>query len=231
MKDMIKAIFFDWGYSFAKGFKNRDIKLNGILKPVGLNWQKLKSIWRKFYILRSAGKIKTDKELEIYIKRVTQKEIPVKEIIKITIKSHFIPKEHIEVVKRLKKDYKVGILSNNVQGWVNQVLKNYKIENLFDAVIVSSKVGARKPDALIYYEALKKLSVKPEEAVFIADEVAEDLVPATGLGMKTIWLKTKEKGWWKEDDKKVLKIYKPDAIIKNLKQVISVIKTLGKHEK
>jgi len=221
---MLKAVFLDWGYTFVKGFKNRDEELEKLLKPIGLSWQIFKPIWRKFYILRSAGKIKTDKEFELIIQRTTQKLIPVKKIIEITIENQIIPKEHIKIVKELKKDYKVGILSNNVQEWVNPVLKNYKIENLFNALIISSKVGARKPDAIIYYEALKKFSLKPDEAVFIADEVAEDLVPATGLGMKTVWLKTKEKGWWRENDEKVLKIYQPDAVIKNLKEVISMIK-------
>lgn len=227
---MIKAIFFDWGYTFVKGFKERDKKFNQLLRPLGLNWQNFIPCWRQFYILRSAGRIKTDKELEIAIKRATQKEIPVRKIIEITIESHLIPREHIEIVKKLKKDYKVGILSNNVQEWIAPVIKNYKIKNLFDAIIVSSTVGVRKPDALIYYEALKKFSVKPEEAVFVADEVAEDLVPATGLGIKTVWFKIKKKHWWADDDKKVLKIYQPDATIKNLKEVIPVIKNWQRYE-
>jgi HAD superfamily hydrolase (TIGR01509 family) len=192
---MLKAVFFDWGYTFVKGFKYRDKELNKLLKPFGLSWKIFKEIWRKFYILRSSGKIKTDKEFELIIQRTTQKLIPVKKIIEITIESQIIPKEHIKIVKELKKDFKVGILSNNIREWVLPVLKNYKIENLFDALIISSKVGARKPDAIIYYEALKKFSIKPEEAIFIADELSEDLVPARGLGMKTIWLKTKESGW------------------------------------
>jgi len=37
---MLKAIFFDWGYTFVKGFVGREEKLNKILKPLGLNWQK-----------------------------------------------------------------------------------------------------------------------------------------------------------------------------------------------
>ena len=209
-----------------KGFKYGERKINKTLKPLGLNWQDFRFTFRKFYILRSAGKIKNDKEFESTIQRVIQKRVPVKEILKISIESQIIPKEHIEIIKKLKKDYKVGILSNNVQEWIVQVLKNYKIEDLFDAVIVSSKVGARKPDALIYFEALKRLSVKPKESVFIADEVSEDLVPATGLGMKTIWLKVKEKGWWRENDEKVLRIYQPDATIKNLREAIAIIKKM-----
>ncbi len=221
---MIKVIFLDWGYTFVKGFKKREEKLNKILKPLGLSWKEFIPLWRSFYILRSSGRIKNDEELEMMIRRVAQKEIPVKKIIEITIKSQIIPRENIKVVKKLKKKYKVAILSNNVQEWVERVLKNYRIENLFDALIVSSKVGARKPDAIIYYTALEKFSIKPEEAIFVADEAAEDLVPATGLGIKTIWFKTKEKGWWHENDKRVLKIYKPDYTIKNLKEIIPIIK-------
>ena len=221
---MIKVVYFDWGHTFATFFKDREQKLNKILEPFGFNWQKFHHFWRKFYILRSSGKIKGDSEFETFIRRVTKKEIPVKKIIEITIESHLIPKEHIEIVKKLKKEYKVGILSNNVQEWVSKVIKNYKIEKLFDAVIISSKVGERKPNAKIYYEALKKLSVKPEEAVLVADEVAEDLVAASGLGMKTIWFNTHAKGWWKGDDRNVLKIYKPNAIVKKLREVIGVVK-------
>ncbi len=228
---MIKTIFFDWGYTFVKGFKQeRNKETRKILKPFNTQWEDFRhSHWRQFYILRSAGEIKNDKEFEISIQRAVQKNIPVKKIIELTIKSQIIPKEHIRIVKELKKEYRVGILSNNVDEWVRQVMKNYKIENLFDTVVISSKVGARKPSALIYYEALKRFNVKPEETVFVADEVAEDLVAASGLGIKTIWLKTKEKGWWKENDRKVLKIYQPDAIIKHLKEIIPIIKKWNKN--
>lgn len=223
---MIKAIYFDWGHTFATFLKDREQKLNQILKPFGFNWQTFHHFWRGFYILRSSGKIKSDKELGIFIRRVTKKNIPVKKIIKTTIESHFIPLKHIEMVKKLKKKYKVGILSNNVQEWVSQVIKNHKIGKLFDVVIVSSKVEARKPNAKIYYEAMEKLSVKPEETVFVADEVAEDLVAASGLGMKTIWFITYPEGSWKGDDRNILKIYKPDASVKNLEEVINVVKMI-----
>jgi putative hydrolase of the HAD superfamily len=220
---MITAIFFDWGHTFVKVSKSRVEKINKVLKPFGSDWQKFYPYWGRFYILRSAGKIKSDKDFEISIQRALQKAIPVKKIIEISIKNHIIPKEHIRIIKELKKKYKVGILSNNVYEWVHQILKNYKIEKLFDTIIISSKVGARKPNALIYYKALRSLSVKPEETIFIADEIAEDLVAASGLGMKTIWLNTDSKGWWVKDDKRVLTIYKPDATIKSLKEVIPMV--------
>jgi putative hydrolase of the HAD superfamily len=223
---MIKAIFIDWGHVFAESFEDKERKKDAILKPFGFNWRTFLPYWRMFYILRSSGKIKNDNELEKIIRKVVKKDIPVKKIIKIDIENCLIPVEHIDVVKKLKKKYKVAILSNNVQGWVEQDIKNYKIGKLFDAIIISSEVGERKPNAKIYYEALRRLSVKPEESVFIADEVAEDLVAASGLGIKTIWLNAKSKGWWGKDDKNILKIYKPDATIKKLREVINVIEKL-----
>ena len=223
----VKAIFFDWGLTFVKGFrKERNKEIDKILRPFGIGWKKFNLLyWRPFYILRSAGKIKSDKDFEIAIQRAAKKKIPVRKIIEVAVKSQIIPSSHVGIVQKLRKNYKVGILSNNVENWVRKVMKNYRIENLFDAVIISSRVKARKPNALIYYQALKKLRVNPEESIFVADEVAEDLVAASGLGMKTIWLKTKEKSWWKESDDKILKIYQPDAIVKNLKEIIPIIES------
>jgi HAD superfamily hydrolase (TIGR01509 family) len=224
---MIKAIFIDWGNVFGMSSKKREKKLDAILKPFGFTWKKFYPIWWQFYLLRSSGKIKTDRDFEFYINKGVGKNIPVKEIIKIRIDSGIIPQDHIEVVNELKKKYKVGILSNQVEGWVRGVIKNYGIEKLFNSLTISSAVGERKPHAKIYYQALKALSVKPEESAFVADEVAEDLVAASGLGMKTIWYNNHAKGRCGEDDKNVLKIYKPDAMVKKLQDLPKVIESFS----
>jgi putative hydrolase of the HAD superfamily len=115
----------------------------------------------------------------------------------------------------------VGIISNNVYDWVIRVLDNYKIRDLFDAIAVSSEIGARKPDARIFVAALKTLSIKPEEAVFVSDELAEDLVGAKGLGMITVWLKNPHiKSEWVGYEKPEEKIFEPDATISNLKELL-----------
>lgn len=106
-----------------------------------------------------------------------------------------------------------------------EVLKRHKIENLFDSVIVSSEVCSRKPDPIIYLEALRSLSVKPSETIFIADELSEDLVTASGLGMRTIWLR--RINWKNGCDEKIREIYKPDAVIGNLKEALIIIKKLN----
>lgn len=225
---MLKVVFFDWGHTFTgSGFIDVKGKINSLLETYGLSWEVFYPYWRNLYELRSSGRIKNDSEFHNWLGKIlSRRDLPLEEILDIMIDSHNIPRENIEIVKKLKKDYKVGLITNNVQEWIERVLKNYKIENLFDAIIVSSEVGARKPDAKIFYTALKAFSVKPEQTVFISDEVAEDLVAAKGCGMKTIWLDTGVDNEWKKQEREIAKLFKPDAVIKNLKQAIPIIKTM-----
>lgn len=56
---------------------------------------------------------------------------------------------------------------------------------LFDEVIESSKVGARKPEKAFFDLACDKLSIEPSEAVFL-DDLGANLKPARSMGMRTI---------------------------------------------
>jgi hypothetical protein len=125
---MIKAIFFDWGWTFVKGFEHGEREINKILKPLGLNWRDFRFTFRKFYILRSAGKIRNDKEFESIIQRVAQKKVPVKEIIKFSIETQIIPKEHIEIVKKLKKITKQDFYQTTFKNGLPKLLKIIKLK-------------------------------------------------------------------------------------------------------
>ncbi len=222
---MIKAIYFDWGQCFADDYGQQDTKIEKILKGFNIPLKKFKALWWKLCILRTAGDIRSDAELESYLNRILQKKIPVKRIIEIEADDKYVPVEHIAIAKELKKKYKIGILSNGVKEAILAQMRKYKIQDLFDAIIVSSEVGVRKPNALIYYEAVRKMAVKPEEIVFVSDEIADDLVAASGLGMKTIWFDRGRKAFTSED-KKVSEIYKPDAVVRKFSEIIPAIKEI-----
>jgi putative hydrolase of the HAD superfamily len=57
--------------------------------------------------------------------------------------------------------------------------------DLFDHVIESSKVGARKPEPRFYERALRTLRVDPAQAVYL-DDLGINLKPARAMGMTTI---------------------------------------------
>jgi putative hydrolase of the HAD superfamily len=145
---------------------------------------------------------------------------PLEMIRDLQIDSHIITPETISIVREIKQKYKVGIISNNVYEWVIQVLETYRIRELFDVIMVSSEIGVRKPDARIFMSALKPVSAEPEEAVFISDELAEDLIGSKGLGIISVWLRNPHfKSEWKQREIPEEKIFEPDAIISDLEEL------------
>jgi len=228
---MIKAILFDWGRTLISGFKEIDEKIEEILKPYGVKWDEVFKIWRNFYLLRSLGRLSSDQEMFEQLQKVLDLPdiVPLRTIRDLQIDSHIITPETIEILREIKKHYKVGIVSNNVYEWVVRVLENYQIRELFDAITVSSQVRVRKPDARIFVVSLKSLGVKPEETVFISDELAEDLIGSKGLGIISVWLKDPHvKSEWKQRETTEEKIFEPDAIISTLNEVPPLIEKLNK---
>lgn len=224
---MLKAVFFDLGHTLTREV-NVSKKIETLLKPYNLDWGKTYSHWKNFYFLRSIGKISNDKEMFSLLEKVLErKNIPFQKIRDIIIfESHIIPDENIKIIKELKKEYKVGLITNFVYEWAKKAFKNDKIDDLFDVVIVSSKIGIRKPNAAIFYTVLKSLLIQPSEAVFVSDDFCSDLICAKGCGIKTIWLDKGIKNKWKKKEREIAKLVQPDATIKDLTEIILIIKKI-----
>lgn len=56
---------------------------------------------------------------------------------------------------------------------------------LFDDVIESSKLGARKPEPRFFELACERLGIEPRQAVYL-DDLGTNLKPARDMGMRTI---------------------------------------------
>jgi len=89
-------------------------------------------------------------------------------------------------VERLRcHGVKTAVLSNS---WGSHPFDPYKPFNLgerFDAVVISDKVGLRKPQPEIFMLAATQLGLPPSACVFV-DDVARYLPPAEQLGMGVI---------------------------------------------
>ncbi len=60
-----------------------------------------------------------------------------------------------------------------------------QLEELFDAWVISSEVGLRKPDPAIYDLAAERLGLPPGTCVSV-DDLPGNLKPARALGMATV---------------------------------------------
>lgn len=62
------------------------------------------------------------------------------------------------------------------------------LDATFDAVLVSSEVGAHKPQPHIFLEAAARLGVPPERCLMVGDRLESDVSGALAAGMQAAWL-------------------------------------------
>lgn len=84
---------------------------------------------------------------------------------------------------KLRSKYKIGLISNSESAYLRKELDKYNIEPLFDTIIISSEVGAIKPQSKIFDMAFERLGCKPQEAIFI-DDNPNYVKAAETLGIK-----------------------------------------------
>ena len=157
---MIKAIIFDFGGV---------ITTRGYLlwmKEEILNFEKNKSFYDKLSDEYDLGKI-THKEFTNIIAKDSgvNKEIIWKKIFdKIKLN-----KDIIKIIKKLKKKYKIVLLTNFHHQPLTSLINKYHLEKYFDFTIVSSLVGMHKPNPKIFKKVFNLLKTKPNEIIFIDD--------------------------------------------------------------
>ena len=85
--------------------------------------------------------------------------------------------------------YRVGLVSNfDYAPTVHRILEADGILDRFEVVLVSDRVGWRKPSARIFEAACARLGVTAEECVFVGDRPDIDVAGAKHVGMGAAWL-------------------------------------------
>lgn len=75
----------------------------------------------------------------------------------------------VELAMQLKKNYKIGLLSNAPSDFIRALMRDHDLEKHFDEIVISSEVGMAKPAPAIFELTLERMNVKPSEAIFIDD--------------------------------------------------------------
>ena len=97
-----------------------------------------------------------------------------------------IPEMH-ELAKWASANYNIGLLSNIMPGFIDEMMRNGLLPSLpYSAIIHSSKVGFIKPEKQIYEIAQEKAGVPPEEILFV-DDSRTNLMAAEHMGWKVLW--------------------------------------------
>jgi putative hydrolase of the HAD superfamily len=204
---MDKAIIFDFGGTLDTGGVHWSVKFLETYKEFGLKFTTeqynnayVKADEELKHISNSIKdyKILLSEQIRIQLKYINPigyekdglENLAQKIINKIYEEVENCLKESIKIFEILKKDYKLGIVSN-FYGNLEKICENIGFKKYMDALIDSEVDGIEKPHPGIFSLALQKLEVQPENTFVVGDSYERDIVPSKILGCKTIWLKNK----------------------------------------
>ncbi len=182
---MIKLIIFDLS---AVCFKSEEpIFMKQFAAKHGINYQKLDDYYQSWLVKAEVDEMTAT---ELWEKVLGHFNIEGEDINKIIEDMMGIrqPSETLEVVKKLKQNFKTAYLTNyNRQYWeINE--KNFDMTPYFDYGLVSFQIKARKPDIKGFKMILEEFGIMPSEAVF-TDDSEKNLVNAKELGINVIHFK------------------------------------------
>lgn len=181
---MIKAIIFDIGSTiltrnWKKQRKNIYDKF-GIYPDWGQEAQEIKK-------LAVIGKASLREVFKASIKE-TKSNISLENFIEFYKKSYLdsspIKKSMINLIKKIKKNYKLYAFSNTYDLHA-EINEKRKIWELFDKAFLSIDIHLKKPEKASYLHVLNNIKLRPDETIFI-DDKEENIEMANKLGINAI---------------------------------------------
>ena len=185
---MIKNIIFDLSEVIISGYhkieyvvaKNTDIKAEVFLK------RKMETLDMFLDVMR--GKYTEDEYIENLMNGMEWNIN--KETIKKCIRENLnIPVQGtMEIIKKLKNNYNIILLSDHIVEWVKYILENNTELDIFEKKYFSYDYGKLKVDEGIFEYILEDANINAEETVFI-DDSKENIDNAKQAGITGIVFK------------------------------------------
>ena len=125
----------------------------------------------------------------------------------------------IEVLSYLKANgYKTGLISDCCT-IIPEIWDTTPFAPLIDVAVFSCIMGIKKSDPRIYRTTTRRLAVKPEQCLYIADGIGQELNSAAKLGMQAVMIRTSDD---RADDPYREKWDGP--VISSLQEVLNLVK-------
>jgi 2-haloalkanoic acid dehalogenase type II len=213
---MVKAIFFDfWGTLIE----------NGIFpSPV----RQAKSILRLYkmpfplYIIEFEKSLMTQEFDDLYkaFENVCEQfKIPpdqfiLDKLVGMWNKNKLLAKpfpETIKTLEKLKKKYKLVLISNTDCFSVKSVIDKYELSQYFDLMLFSYDLGMLKSNPKIFEHALKKLKLKKDQVVMVGDSMESDIQGAKNADIRPILIDRRDR---REYEDKILSLDELEKLLK-----------------
>lgn len=91
-----------------------------------------------------------------------------------------------DLLQRLKTNFRLGLVGDAQKIFTMKELEELRMVEHFENIILSSETGYRKPSTKMFEVVLQALEVAPDEAVFVGDNLKEDVAGAKAAGIRTL---------------------------------------------
>ena len=91
------------------------------------------------------------------------------------------------LIKLKSLNFKLGLISN-MDKLGSELLNEFKLSEYMDICVTSKEANVEKPDPQIFNLALSKLNIKPEEAIYVGDQILSDVEGASNAGLTPVLL-------------------------------------------
>lgn len=109
---------------------------------------------------------------------------PVEEIRRVYEAERINP-QVLAFVSELYQKYKIALLSNASHEFLDPIVKQAHLKEVFDVIVISSRLGVIKPDPRIFEHTLNQLGIEASEAIFI-DDIERNVSGAEEAGIKSV---------------------------------------------
>lgn len=95
---------------------------------------------------------------------------------------------------------RVFLLSNAQSCFTIDELHATELYDIFDGILISSDAGVKKPDMRIFDIAFDRFSITAENSIYVGNDMRDDILGASGVGMRTVYIQTEQSGSYPELD-------------------------------
>jgi putative hydrolase of the HAD superfamily len=117
-----------------------------------------------------------------------------------------------KVLEQLKKRFPIALVSDAQACFSIAEMKVMGIHDFFDFIVISGDYGYRKPDPRLFLTALDGLGLRPEETIYVGNDMFRDMFGAKQLGIKTIFFQSNQ-------GEQSYKNVSPDYIVRQFSEV------------
>ena len=100
------------------------------------------------------------------------------------------PEVHDTLKKLRSRGAKLYLLSNAQRVFTMPEIEKTGLNDLFDAIYISSDFGAAKPDPAFLYKLLNEQGLDASDCVIVGNDVRSDMAIATSCGVHGVFLNT-----------------------------------------